>query len=241
MTSLAGDLRVLRKLLFHRSRGETHQDRLESFYGDQAGDYDGFRERLLHGRSELMRQIQFPPGGHWVDLGCGTGHNVTLAKERCQALGSIDLVDLSPSLLSAAKQQLGNTTNLDIRFHVEDATKFGDAETADVVTFSYSLTMIPDWFAAIENAYRILRPGGVLGVTDFYVSRKHEEMGLTQHGFLSRVFWANWFAGDNVFLSGDHLAMLRHKFRTIELEQECGPVPYMPLLRAPYYVWLGRK
>jgi S-adenosylmethionine-diacylgycerolhomoserine-N-methlytransferase len=30
--------------------------------------------------------------------------------------------------------------------------------TADLVTFSYALTMIPDWRAAIRNAYRMLKP-----------------------------------------------------------------------------------
>jgi S-adenosylmethionine-diacylgycerolhomoserine-N-methlytransferase len=30
--------------------------------------------------------------------------------------------------------------------------------TADVVTFSYALTMIPDWRAAIRNAFRMLKP-----------------------------------------------------------------------------------
>ena len=48
----------------------------------------------------------------------------------------------------------------------------------DVVTFSYSLTMIPDWFAAIENALRMLRPGGQIGVVDFYVSRKYPAQPL---------------------------------------------------------------
>ena len=38
------------------------------------------------------------------------------------------------------------------------------AGTVDVVTFSYALTMIPDWRAAIRNAFRMLKPGGRIGV-----------------------------------------------------------------------------
>lgn len=30
--------------------------------------------------------------------------------------------------------------------------------TVDVVTFSYALTMIPDWKKALENAFRMLKP-----------------------------------------------------------------------------------
>jgi len=33
-------------------------------------------------------------------------------------------------------------------------------DPVDVVTFSYSLSMMPDWLAALDNAKRILRPGG---------------------------------------------------------------------------------
>ena len=51
----------------------------------------------------------------------------------------------------------------------------------DVVTFSYSLTMIPDWFLAVDHAWRLLRPGGTIGVVDFYVSRKHPDPGWRRH------------------------------------------------------------
>ena len=59
----------------------------------------------------------------------------------------------------------------------------------DLVTFSYSLTMIPDWFAAIDNACALLANEGTLGVVDFYVARKHPEAGLRAHGWLQRTFW----------------------------------------------------
>ena len=38
--------------------------------------------------------------------------------------------------------------------------------------------MIPDWFAAVDHAWRLLRPGGTIGVVDFYVGRKHPEVRL---------------------------------------------------------------
>ena len=74
------------------------------------------------------------------------------------------------------------------------------------------LTMIPDRFAAIENAFAMLKPGGVVGVADFYVSRRHPAQGSTRHSWLTRWFWPAWFAGDDVFLSADHLPFLRRHF-----------------------------
>ncbi|QDV65791.1 class I SAM-dependent methyltransferase [Crateriforma conspicua] len=242
MTDWASDLRVLRQLLWHRTTGDTHQERLESFYGRQAGDYDSFRRRMLHGRRPLIDQIDFPEGGTWVDLGCGTGENVLFAGSKAARLKDIHLVDLSPSLLEKAGQRHVADSSTKIQTHLADATLFDlPDQSVDVATFSYSLTMIPDWFAAVENALRMLRPGGILGVTDFFVSRKHADEDLVHHGWLKRTFWQQWFAMDNVFLCGDHLAMLKRRTRVVHLEQHGGKVPYLPLLKAPYYVFLGRK
>jgi S-adenosylmethionine-diacylgycerolhomoserine-N-methlytransferase len=123
-----------------------------------------------------------------------------------------------------------------------DATRFVPPEgSADVVTCSYSLTMIPDWFAAIDQAHRILKPGGTLGVVDFFVARKWPAEGLAKHGWSTRTLWQAWFANDNVFLSPDHIPYLQNRFETVSLYQHRGKVPYLPFVRAPYYQFVGQK
>jgi S-adenosylmethionine-diacylgycerolhomoserine-N-methlytransferase len=123
-----------------------------------------------------------------------------------------------------------------------DATTFRPREElADVVTFSYSLTMIPDWFAAIENARAMLKPGGVIGVVDFYVSRKYAGNGHARHGWFTRTFWPTWFAMDNVFPSPDHVPFLQRNFETLRFEEHRTKVPYMPLARVPYFLFVGQK
>ena len=238
----ASDLRVIWHLLAHPIKGKTHAERLESFYSGQADDYDSFRARLLHGRDELIDHLVLPPGGTWVDMGAGTGENVLRAGHRTSTLKEVLLVDLSKSLLAVAERQLGEAGIDNARCCLADATAFDrPGDSVDVVTFSYSLTMIPDWFAAIDLAYRILKPGGVIAVTDFYVSRKYVSEGHRQHGWLRRAFWTHWFAADNVFLSGDHLAMLHRKFDVERFDERFGKVPYLPLIRAPYYLFFGKK
>lgn len=240
--SIRSDLRVLRHLLLHPVRGDTHAERLESFYSGQAGDYDSFRARMLHGRKELIAAIDLPDDGVWVDMGAGTGENVMLAGEAAGKLREIHLVDLSSSLLDVASERLQNADIDSAQIHLADATRFEAArESVDLVTFSYSLTMIPDWFEALAAAERMLKPGGMIGVTDFYVSRKFAADGHRQHGWMRRAFWSLWFASDNVFLSGDHAAMLHRRFEVERFDERLGKVPYLPLLRAPYYVLIGRK
>ncbi len=94
---------------------------------------------------------------------------------------------------------------------------------------------------AIDHAFALVRRGGVIGVVDFYVARKHPEPGRRRHGWASRSLWPLWFAADNVFLSGDHLPYLQSRFETLTLVEARGAVPYLPLVRAPYYQFIGRK
>ena len=103
---LTSDLRVLYNLAFTRVRGATHGERLEAFYRAQAGDYDAFRRRLLHGREEMMAALEVPEGGKMLDVGGGTGYNAELLGDRLARLQSLAIVDLCPSLLAAAEERI---------------------------------------------------------------------------------------------------------------------------------------
>jgi len=240
-SSVFSDLRILWHLAVRRIRGGTHEERLESFYSGQASGYDAFRQRMLHGRRELIEAIPFPDGAVWVDLGAGTGENAEHLGDGVARLGKVFQVDLSTSLLQVADERARRHGWTNVVPSHADATLFDPPEPADVVTMSYSLTMIPDWFRAVDNAVRMLKPGGLLGVVDFYVARKYPAEGLRRHGWLTRTGWPTWFANDNVHLSPDHIPYLQSRLETVRLDELRGKIPYIPLARAPYYLFLGRK
>lgn len=236
------DLKVLWHLAVRPVRGKTHQERLESFYSGQAGAYDDFRKRLLKGREEMYSALPVEPGQVWVDMGGGTGANLEWIAAKVPQFAKIYVVDLSTSLLEIARQRVQQRGWTNVEIVEADATTFVPPEdSADLVTFSYSLTMIPDWFAAAEQAHRILKPGGHIGVVDFYVSRKFPAEGRVRHSWFLRTFWPTWFATDNVFLSPDHLPFLASRFQTVSLHEERARVPYVPLSRVPYYRFVGKK
>ena len=236
------DLKILYHLTLKPVRGRDHAARLESFYSGQAEAYDDFRKRLLKGRQELYSAIPLPDRGTWIDMGGGTGANLDYLGERLAALSKVYVLDLSPSLLEVAKKRIAARGWTNVETVEADATTFQPAAgPVDVVTFSYSLTMIPDWFAAIENALAILKPGGLIGVVDFYVSRKFPRDGLVRHGWLTRTFWPAWFSMDNVFPSPDHVPFLHRHFEPLKFEEHRSKVPYLPLARMPYYLFVGRK
>jgi len=239
---LASDLRILYHLALKPVRGKDHAARMESFYAGQAAGYDDFRKRLLKGRQELWNLIQPPANGTWLDMGAGTGANLYYFGDSIGRLHKVYVLDLSHSLLKIAKQRIAEKGWTNVETIEADATTFRPPTgPVDVVTFSYSLTMIPDWFAALENALAILKPGGTIGVVDFYVSRKFATDGLARHGWLTRTFWPTWFALDNVFPSPDHIPFLHRHFDVLHFQEHRARVPYIPLARVPYYLFVGRK
>jgi S-adenosylmethionine-diacylgycerolhomoserine-N-methlytransferase len=240
--SLLSDLKILYHMTLRPIRGQDHAARLESFYAGQADAYDEFRRRLLQGRRELWDAISVPEQGVWVDMGGGTGANLEYFGDRIERLKKVYVVDLSPSLLQVAARRVQDHGWTNVETREADATTFQLAgETVDVVTFSYSLTMISDWYAALDNARCMLQPGGSLGVVDFYVARKHPPDGLRRHSWFTRTFWPIWFAGDNVFPSSDHIPYLHRHFDPLHFEERRAKIPYLPFVRAPYYTFVGRK
>ena len=236
---IAGNARVVLHLLRGQPRRGSHRDRLEAFYGPQARHYDAFRERLLHGRRELIERLDPPEGSRLVELGGGTGRNLLFFGERLAGFRWLDLVDLCPSLLAEARRRTAGLPN--VRVVEADAVAYRCEEPADCVYFSYSLTMIPDWRSALQNALSLLRPAGLLGVVDFYVSEANPPPGATRHGAFDRFFWPRWFAHDGVRPCPDHLRRMQELLPDHIVEERRAPVPYLPGLRVPYYLFVGRK
>ena len=236
---LFADSRVLWQMLRGQSRAGSAAERLQAFYAPQASRYDDFRARLLHGRAELVDRLITPDDGTVVELGGGTGSNIDRFGRRMQRLRSYTLVDLCPALLEQARPRARVHRNVEL---VEgDVTRFRPAEPVDCVFFSYALTMIDDWRAALANAVSMLKPGGTLGVVDFYVSSARPRPGFVRHAAWQRWLWRRWFAHDGVRLSPDHLQALTDTIPDhVRLEKQ-GALPYIPGLSVPYYIFVGRK
>lgn len=235
----ASELKTLWQLLRGMPAADSHAEGLARFYGPQAEHYDRFRERLLQGRAALMEALRLMPGERVVELGAGTGRNAEFYADRIPALASLELVDLCRPLLAQARRRAARWPN--VRVIEADATHYRPAEPVDCVYLSYALTMIPDWAGTLENALAMLRPGGRLGVVDFYVAESPPPPGLVRHSPWTRMFWPWWFRHDGVHLSPAHLASLRARLSNVSLQERFAPVPYLPGLRVPYYVLTGTK
>ncbi|MCL2006272.1 MAG: class I SAM-dependent methyltransferase [Planctomycetaceae bacterium] len=252
--SIFGDLRIIYHMVLRPIRGENHAERMDNFYSGQAADYDDFRRRLLRGREELwQKMLQTIPRTDvtgsvedtvWMDMGGGTGSNLHFFGDAIQQLRKVYVVDLAGSLLEVANRRIRDHGWKNVETAEADATTFTPPDgPVDAMTFSYSLTMIPDWFAAVDHAWDVLRPGGRIGVVDFYVSRKYPAEKHTRHSWMKRTFWPSWFAYDNVFPSPDHVPYLHRKFRPVLFEEHLTRIPWFPnpWFKMPYYIFIGEK
>lgn len=144
-----------------------HGALMDGIYRRQRLIYDVTRKYYLLGRDHLIDQMHPEPSAHILEIACGTGRNLDLIERRYPGRVLYG-VDISSEMLNNARNKLGTRA----RFAQGDACAF-DPETLfgqarfDHIVMSYSLSMIPDWQAAIAEALRHLQPGGTLHIVDF--------------------------------------------------------------------------
>ncbi|KAG1745018.1 uncharacterized protein EDB91DRAFT_1271475 [Suillus paluster] len=273
--ALGSALRPQLKFIWHcfirplRAGDLSQRTRLDNFYKGQADVYDATRSGLLRGRNTMLslsashvRTMRAKNPNQkliWVDIGGGTGHNIELM-DRHFSVSSFDaiyLIDLCEPLLQVARERFAKRGWTNITVLCQDATEFALPEwtrsdpkgSVSFVTLSYSLSMIPNFYALLDRIDYVLSPEyGLLSVVDFYTSGKqpslHEKaIGGTSKecGWLSRWFWQIWFDFDHVSLSPHRRDYLEYKFGTVKTYNGRNRFVIPFIVRIPYYIWLGRS
>ncbi|NCO41281.1 MAG: hypothetical protein COZ06_15655 [Armatimonadetes bacterium CG_4_10_14_3_um_filter_66_18] len=132
---------------------------LEEYYTESYDDWDYWQTTFRHDRSlvfrEGLREIRrLQPWGRLLDVGCSLGFFLEAARE---AGYDVTGVDVSRSAVAFARERL----HLDARACPLEEAGF-PAEHFDVVTLWDVLEHLPEPRAALDEAHRILRPGGLL-------------------------------------------------------------------------------
>ena len=118
--------------------------------------------------------------------------------------------------------------------------------TVDIITMSYSFTMIPNKQAAIANSVKLLKPNGHLAIADFFLNGNYDETLPALQKFFRSIevtFHKNWFALDHVFLIGDkELEIINAKELTPVWDNRFrGDTPFLPFLKPYHGVYILKK
>jgi phosphatidylethanolamine/phosphatidyl-N-methylethanolamine N-methyltransferase len=143
-------------------------DFVAGVYEKLASVYDlAFGPTLQPGRIRALQRMDIQPGERVLEVGVGTGINLSLYPKTCRMTG----IDFSSSMLEKARERVARGGLQQMRLLQMDAAdlKFAD-DSFDIVYAPYLISVVPDPIQVAQEMRRVCRPGGRIIFLNHFLS-----------------------------------------------------------------------
>jgi arsenite methyltransferase len=148
-----------------------------------AAAYDRFGVLQFEHGKQLVALLHVAPGDNVLDVGAGTGHLAAYVAELVGENGRVIAIDPLPLRVDIARARAGRRIEARVG-RAEDLSAFDDG-SFDVVYLNSVFHWIEDKPRALAQIYRVLRPGGRLGVNCHDPRRPHEVRVLIHRAMIA--------------------------------------------------------
>jgi len=145
---------------------DTHNASIRDEFAHQADSFARSREMSLAETLGAVVELVPEDGtARWAELACGPG---LIARAMAPRVGSVVGIDLTPTMVEKARADAAAAGVENVSFEVGDATALPLADDSlDGAITRFSLHHIPAPIRVLEEARRVVKPGGYVIVSDF--------------------------------------------------------------------------
>jgi arsenite methyltransferase len=157
---------------------------------------------VSYGCGDPITLASLQPGQTVLDLGSGAGLDCFFAAKQVGPTGRVIGVDMTPEMIERARTNAQRMHIDNVEFHQGFLEALPvDADTVDVIISNCVINLAPDKSKVFGEAFRVLRPGGRLAVSDIVTDGP-----LPEPIKKSLSAWAGCVAG--AVEAGDYIGMM---------------------------------